>query len=106
MIHLLNRILLATDGSGDARLAALAATSLSEKAGAELHVVHAWQSVPHPIIDLDYYEEGARRTLEEETSFVSGAGDMPLIVGAVVSSLIASRMTVVETLSALSRYCT
>ena len=92
MSHLLNRILLATDGSGDARLAALAATSLSEKAGAELHVVHAWQSVPHPVIDPDYYEEGARRTLEEETSFVSGAGgtvaEAHLVAGAPVDVIL------------------
>ena len=46
--------LLATDGSEDARLAARAAASLADNAGAELHVVHAWQSVPHPLIDADY----------------------------------------------------
>jgi nucleotide-binding universal stress UspA family protein len=72
MSHPLRRILLATDGSEDARLAARAAASLSGKAGAELHVVHVWQSVPHPVIDRDYYEEGARKILEAETSLVSG----------------------------------
>jgi nucleotide-binding universal stress UspA family protein len=74
MSHLPKKILLATDGSEDAKLAGLAAAKLSEKTGAELHVVHAWQSVPHPVIDADYYEEGARRLLEEETKFVSDAG--------------------------------
>ena len=41
-----NKILLAVDGSEDAVLAARAAIDLSGKTGAELHVVHAWQSVP------------------------------------------------------------
>ena len=72
MSHPLRRILLATDGSEDARLAARAAASLSGKAGAELHVVHIWQSVPHPVIDRGYFEEGARKILEAETSLVSG----------------------------------
>lgn len=74
MSHLLRTILLATDGSEDARLAARAAGSLAERAGAKLHVVHAWQSVPHPVIDADYYEEGARRILEEQMELISGFG--------------------------------
>jgi nucleotide-binding universal stress UspA family protein len=74
MSHLPRKVLLATDGSEDARLAARAAASLADNAGAELHVVHAWQSVPHPVIDADYYEEGARRILEEQLEFVSGSG--------------------------------
>src|SRR3712207_8861412 len=49
-------------------------TLFRSNAGAELHVVHAWQGVPHPVIDADYYEEGARRILEEQLEFVSGAG--------------------------------
>ncbi len=40
------KILLATDGSKDAALAARAAIDLSNKTGAELHVVHAWRK-PH-----------------------------------------------------------
>ncbi len=59
------RMLLATDGSEDSRLAARAAADLSAKTGAELHVVHAWQSVPHPVIDSDYYEAGAKKLLQE-----------------------------------------
>jgi nucleotide-binding universal stress UspA family protein len=74
MSHLPKKILLATDGSKDARLAARAAANLAEKAGAELHVLHAWQSVPHPVIDADYYEEAARRLLKEQTEVVSGSG--------------------------------
>ena len=74
MSHLPKKILLATDGSEDARLAARAAANLSEKTGAELHVVHAWQSVPHPVIDADYYEEGVSRLLEVQTEFISRSG--------------------------------
>jgi nucleotide-binding universal stress UspA family protein len=74
MSRLPRKILLATDGSEDARLAARAAASLADRAGAELHVVHAWQSLPHPVIDADYYEEGARRILEEQMKFVSDSG--------------------------------
>lgn len=74
MSHLPKRVLLSTDGSEDARLAAQAAADLSGKAGAELHVLHAWQSVPHPVIDFDSYEAEARRVLQEESEFVVRAG--------------------------------
>ncbi len=40
------RILLATDGSEDANLALRAAVDIAGKTGSELHVVHAWHSVP------------------------------------------------------------
>jgi nucleotide-binding universal stress UspA family protein len=86
------KILLATDGSEDSRLAARAAADLSDKAGAELHVVHAWQSVPHPVIDADYYEAGARKLLKEETEFVSGSGgrvsEAHLVMGAPVDVIL------------------
>jgi nucleotide-binding universal stress UspA family protein len=86
------RVLLATDSSEDSRLAARAAADLSEKAGAELHLVHAWQSVPHPVIDSDYYEAGARRLLKEETKFVSGSGgavsEAHLVMGAPVDVIL------------------
>jgi nucleotide-binding universal stress UspA family protein len=74
MSPLPKKILLATDGSEDARLAARAAANLRERTGAELHVVHAWQAVPHPVVDPDYYEEGARQLLEVETEFISSSG--------------------------------
>jgi len=67
MSHLPKKILVATDGSEDARLASRAAASLADEAESELHVVHAWQSVPHPVIDAEYFEEG-------EIEFVSGFG--------------------------------
>jgi nucleotide-binding universal stress UspA family protein len=40
------RILLATDGSRDAALAAKAAMDLASRSGADLHVVHVWQELP------------------------------------------------------------
>src|ERR671913_1479343 len=40
------KVLLATDGSKDAALAAQAAVDVCEGTGAELHVVHVWYSVP------------------------------------------------------------
>jgi nucleotide-binding universal stress UspA family protein len=42
----LRKILLATDGSEDATLATRITTDLSGRTGAELHVAHAWHSVP------------------------------------------------------------
>jgi nucleotide-binding universal stress UspA family protein len=43
---MLEKVLLATDGSNDAGLAARAAVDVCQRTGAELHVVHAWHSVP------------------------------------------------------------
>jgi nucleotide-binding universal stress UspA family protein len=74
MSQLPGKILLATDGSGDAELAGLAAASLSVEAGAELHLVHAWQIVPHPVVEVAHYEEEAARILEEQTQRVAEAG--------------------------------
>jgi nucleotide-binding universal stress UspA family protein len=73
MSPLPERILLATDGSGDARLAARAAADLSDKTGAELHVIHAWQYVPHPVLDPEHYEQEAGRLLKEQTQLLTGA---------------------------------
>jgi nucleotide-binding universal stress UspA family protein len=43
---MLQKVLLATDGSKDAALAARAAVDVCEGTGAELHVVHVWFNVP------------------------------------------------------------
>jgi nucleotide-binding universal stress UspA family protein len=43
-----NKILLATDGSEDADLAARAAIEVSNRTASELHVVHGWHDVPTP----------------------------------------------------------
>jgi nucleotide-binding universal stress UspA family protein len=74
MSPLLEKILLATDGSEDAQLAARAAANLSDKTGAELHVIHAWQYVPHPVLDLEHYEEEAGRLLKGQTELAAGVG--------------------------------
>jgi nucleotide-binding universal stress UspA family protein len=74
MSPLPEKILLATDGSEDAKLAARAAADLSDKTGAELHIIHAWQYVPHPVLDSEHYEEEAKRLLKEQTELVARAG--------------------------------
>jgi nucleotide-binding universal stress UspA family protein len=74
MSQLPRKILLATDGSEDAELAGLAAASLSVGSGAELHIVHAWQSVPHPLVDADLFEEEAARILKVQAERVADAG--------------------------------
>ncbi len=59
------KILLATDGSEAADLAARAASDLSNKSGAELHVVHAWHDVPTP-----HFRSFVRAQLEQEAEEV------------------------------------
>lgn len=75
------KILLATDGSKEAVLAARAAVELSEKTGSELHVVHAWQPIPHyayPSLAPEKYdppyEQGARQILDEQVERIKAAG--------------------------------
>ena len=75
------RILLATDGSEDSTVAARAAAGISRTTGSELHVVHAWRSLPHyaypSLVFEGYhppYEEGARRILERQVEQVTEAG--------------------------------
>jgi nucleotide-binding universal stress UspA family protein len=65
---------LATDGSEDAKLAARDAIDLSDRTGAQLHIAHAWQAVPPPVIIPEYYEEEGRRVLEEQAKLVADAG--------------------------------
>lgn len=64
----LAKILLATDGSPDAALAARAAVDLSNTMGSELYVTHAWQLVmsyvPYPAGGTDLYEVYERRARE------------------------------------------
>ena len=54
------KILVATDGSEDALLAAQAAIELSGRTGAELHVVYAWQDLRPPALPamaMDEYSQ-------------------------------------------------
>lgn len=75
------KILLATDGSRDAALAARAAVDLSNKTGAELHVVHAWLNIlptAYPAMFAEshahLYEEEARKQLDAEVKRVRESG--------------------------------
>ncbi len=70
----LAKILLATDGSKDAVLAARAAMDLSNRTGAELHVVHARQDVRlagiPPTVTQDEYTRALERWEQEDREFL------------------------------------
>ena len=78
------KVLLATDGSEDAALAARAAADLSKETGSELHLVHALSRFPrhsYPGITPEAYSylldstyEEARRLLSEEAKRVESGG--------------------------------
>jgi nucleotide-binding universal stress UspA family protein len=80
----LTKILVATDGSDDALLAAQAAIDLSNRTGAELHVVHAWQDLRPPTLPamaIDEYSQAyelwkreAEELLEEQAERLRSAG--------------------------------
>ncbi|HEU4492663.1 MAG TPA: universal stress protein [Rubrobacteraceae bacterium] len=83
MSALPEKVLLATDGSEDAALAAQAAGGLCAKTGAELHIVHALRlSAARPYPAPPYFSEGvvdalerdSRRLLEREVGRVEGEG--------------------------------
>ncbi|MCA3749012.1 MAG: universal stress protein [Rubrobacter sp.] len=79
---LINKVLLATDGSEDAELAARAAADIAGGTDAELHLVHVWRLVPayaaYPgVMWTDYsylYEEEAKKLLKTESEKVKGLG--------------------------------
>jgi nucleotide-binding universal stress UspA family protein len=77
------KVLLATDGSKDAALAARAAVDVCEGTGAELHVVHAWHSVPtarlRPFMRAELKKLG-NELLEEGVKWVEDSGG--LVTGA------------------------
>jgi nucleotide-binding universal stress UspA family protein len=60
-----NKILLATDGSEDATLAARAAIELSNRTASELHVVHVWHDVP-----TAHFQSYVRAQLRQEAEEV------------------------------------
>ena len=79
------KILLCTDGSEDAALAAQTATDLVERTGSELHVVHAgwalhraysgWPVAPFPPgVSQSELDRGARKLLEAEVERMERAG--------------------------------
>ena len=71
------KVLLATDGSGDAVLAATAAIDLTTKSGSELYIVHAWHSVPSTRFESfirTQLELEARHVLDTEVARMEEAG--------------------------------
>jgi nucleotide-binding universal stress UspA family protein len=71
------KILLAGEGSEDAALAARAAVDIARKTGSELHVVHAWHSVPSTRFDSyirAQLEQEAQQVLAEQVESIKGDG--------------------------------
>ena len=71
------KMLLATDGSDDAALAARAAVDIARKTGSELHVVHAWHSVPSTRFESYIHAQlkrEAREVLAEQVERIKGDG--------------------------------
>ena len=67
------KILLATDGLENTTLASRAAVDLAKKGGAELHMVHAWHTVPSPHFDhviRSGLEDAGREALEEQVRWI------------------------------------
>jgi len=60
------KILLATDGSREAELAAKSALGLAKRAGSELHVIHVL-ALPLDTQDPSSFEPKVRRQLENRT---------------------------------------
>ena len=84
----LKKVLVGTDGSEDAALATRAAIDLSNKTGAELHIVHVWRKPQAPSLAApglaypslegasysDTLEKEAGKLLEEQARLVQDAG--------------------------------
>jgi nucleotide-binding universal stress UspA family protein len=73
----LTKILLATDGSEDAALAARAAVDLSSRADSELYVIHAWHCVPSAHFEAflrSQLEQEARKVLDAQVERIEEAG--------------------------------
>jgi nucleotide-binding universal stress UspA family protein len=71
------KILLATDGSEDAELAATTAVGLARSTASELHVVHTWRPVPSVHFDAlirQEMEREAQGILDEQVKKVEGLG--------------------------------
>ena len=80
MNNLLSSILVATDGSKDARLAIRAAVDLANGTGSELHVVHVWRLPPTAAYASTVenhsrvYERQAVEFLEEQVKLTKDGG--------------------------------
>jgi nucleotide-binding universal stress UspA family protein len=70
------RILLPTDGSGDAVRATEAASDLARRCGAELHVVHVWHDVrgfAHDFVKRELRRQG-QEILDEQVEKIRASG--------------------------------
>lgn len=72
------RVLLATDGSAEARLAGTTAADLANSTSSELHVVHVGELTPTFLAQTEVepaeYQREAKRRLDEEVGRVEAAG--------------------------------
>lgn len=80
MSYLPERVLLATDGSEDAIRACRTAAELSQRIGAELHVVHVglqWYLFAHDYMSPEQYErlkEERQKVLDEQVAEIEAHG--------------------------------
>ena len=77
MVVLPTKILLATDASPDAALAARAALDIARGAGSELHVVHVWRTLPSSRFGAYIRRELSREAgqlLDEQVEKIEAAG--------------------------------
>ena len=71
------KVLLATDGSGDANLATKAATDIAKGTSSELHVVRAWHSVPSTRLESyvrTQLKQEAQESLTEQVRRIEADG--------------------------------
>ena len=71
------KILLATDGSEDAELAATTAVGLARNTASEVHVIHTWRTVPSVHFDAlvrQEMEREAQGILDEQVKKIEGLG--------------------------------
>ena len=92
-MHGIARVLLATDGSKDAALAAEAAVAVSGASGAQLHVVHVWHTLPST-----RFKTFIRAQLEQEAQGVLD-GQVGRIGGAVAGAYLREGAPVDEILA-------
>jgi nucleotide-binding universal stress UspA family protein len=71
------KVLLATDDSGDAEIAATTAVGLAKNTSSEVHVVHVWRPVPSVHFDELVKQEmrrEAQEVLDEQVKKIEGLG--------------------------------
>lgn len=81
----LGKILLATDGSEGAAAAARAATHISNRTAAELHLAHVWKPVPPPARPSPTFDEWSRSAREEARGLLRREGWNARVAGGKVA---------------------